>query len=665
MHAWLEKHRAESPRAWLGRALHCPAPDAVGARWLLREYHGARDPQKHWAHNLLRLVVPTDRGRPPVAGLRGTHDNDFLQRWQDLVLDASDFARLRIARLYFEAGRWTLRPEDETHVPVTMDKTIHLSHTAPLRERHASTYVGFTLPGLVANEAEPMGSRLLSMQAGVERSSRGLKLRINWITRGLQAHGYSTYTGTSGNTAGVGYAMSPDLRIGGWANVDPFRHEFSLVLLEPEAAEDASWSLEEWRARLAADWNKLAKGVEAGKTTGRPNIGIGGAYRFLLDHQHTLMNMGAVAGRLPLPTAVAAMRTVQPELRHLSSQKLMVVFARLMAGDEATLSEDQSVAVLARMPDDSYAVDTLGRSGEAWIRLLRSTTSDRIRAFALERLKELQTIAPRAMGDLLEAKRGGEVTLPAWLEQRLAVEPAEDRSWVGLAKTAWPWFTGAALLLVGMVLALAFALRPRRAPGQGLVPAAWLIFVGVLVASVHVSAFGFDHLPDPLGYGLAALGAALLAREVSNARRFLPAILFAVAGVLDMVRLRVELPGLLVTLEAICALLGVVLLPVLGKQLRGQKLDAPSPSSARLPIPFWIFYVLPNGFLIAATLWVQLTGAAEMHIEGGWWLTFAFLAAGVCVLWAVLYIVQAARIRATYLRLRAARPVAAARVNGA
>lgn len=646
---WIRVHGKEEPRALLTTALGLEGmPDTDDASALLERVGKARESasERAWIHHLLAFVLDAER-RAPVWGLRWP-GHGALARWRSLVHPRAESGWWHTARFVFADGAWARDRSADDARWLSVGSPVTLEVVKPLC-RGRSVVVSVSPPGFEPTTLHTPEARM-RLTAELVWTDDGLRIFIPHVAKERRGPGWFASSTLSGNKAAARFAMSPDVPLGGWSNPNAFRNEITLAVLLPERGPDQRLTTAEWYDQLGADLGRLAGEAEAALAATRkasPRAMVSPAW--LGAEQRTITNLAAVACRLPLPEAVGALTRLQHVIdvawgRHGMLGDLLV-FARLNAGDEGLLDEEGLCARLDRLRSEAQATLRAGRE-LFWIRLLAMTTSDRIRALALERL-ETEVMSEEAAGDLLDLVRESVVEVTPAIRVRLDRGPTEDRSFAGLLRKAgaWTWAAGVVWVFAGLLLTL--VLWPGRRPWARLVPAAWLLAVALAFVALDVRVAGIDVAPDALGYLLALVAVRVLGREARPLRT-------ALTSWLAIAALTVVLVDASEWIVRISAFLVVAFLPELAFRLR-----APNQSGTKwphMPWPFFLLYVLPiGGAWVLAGLGQVFGWSFEIQLGGGV-ATFWLLAASGCVLWALFAVIYGASVRAAWRRAHASRP---------
>jgi len=676
-----EQRREEDPRRLLASALGLAGvPTWAEAPGLVARFVPLRDDDLAcaWLHHLLALLVPAEI-EPPLWRADEPGHGSLHVAWRTRLSGEPGFpparGRLRHVRIAQESGGWRVLEGTSLFLPVEVGSPFVLRHETGARPP-PEVWVRLSAPGLGKAGGAPVTH--LELHAALAWAENGLTIEVRESVRRT----VGSWSGSSGNSdrSSAAYALSPDLNVGGWSSPDPFRLELALVLLEPEEADAQPWPLERWTERLGRDLTDLALRLEVGEAPRAPEVpALRHVNRVVYDEQHTLSNLLGVATHLPLPGALDALRRIDrvllgpagpggrrgggpPSARTpgegplLDHQSEMALLARLMAGDEAAQDEPGFPERLDAMEREGIALTTAGRGGEYEVRLLRLTASERLRDLARERLARFP-LSARAAGDLLDAAREG-IALPEALGRRLSDGPTEDRSFAGLLASS-PVLAGlaGAVLLAGAALTV-LVLHPSRRLARRLVPAAWLVVVGMVLLAWDLWVSAWDVLPDVLGAAWIALGAGVLATSVRAPVARAAAVLFALQALSGLLA---PAAGTLAPLAGALTAAGVVGLLLLAHALRGGP-DAPPvhtgalPGAARrrrpLPLLFALLYVLPLGAGYALGAWIWVTGSPDLALTlHDPWGPLLLLVLALCVVFVLRRLVLAAAIRRTWLEV--------------
>ncbi len=643
--AWWQAHRSDDPATLLASALGLPAvPEPEDAPSLLDRLEAEPSdggPRREWVHQLLSLTLDAD-AVVPRWGLNAPRGRDILSVWRS-VLDVHGRAGwLHTARFVFREGRWAWSSADARVRPIAVGMPVEMQVR---RQREAPPrFVAYALPPgveptmVAAQEVSELGLRVELMW-----SDAGLSLVVPQVTRTRQVPGSSSRSRASGNTGSANHVISPDLPLHSWNERDPFRNEVSTALFLTDRNEHAPLGEAEWRARIASDFDQLARGAEASRDAQRVEGQGLGPPRFLIEEQKTLMNLAGLAARLGLPDALPAMtrlQTLMDASYGLDWQADLLVFARLNAGDESLLETPGFAKRLDRMRDETVVLSMAGRE-LFWIRLLATTGSERLRELAIERL-ERGPLSAVAAGDLRDLAEQGLVQPTPALEAKLEAYPAPEPSFLGRLRTigAWAWLA-AGIWLVGLAF-LAFSLAPWRGRAERLVPSAWLLAAGFVFVAADVWLGRQDLLPDGVGFLLALLGWWTLTR--GSPFRATGSLILGLGALSGFISMGARAPsGFFMGIAAYAI---VLTLPALGAWLRLAEKGAKGARAWRWP--FVLVYVLPVGLiLLGQAMERDAAPALEMRVGGSLALVWV-LAALLAVAWALGLVTRGAAVRATW-----------------
>ena len=637
---WWAANQDAPARSWLRDALALPDTTSWGdARRLIslwvREDNDAYE-------TLLVMLAPSEFSVPHVR-LRGDRDRKArLAAWRR-GLHGVRALRARVGHVEFTNGRWRVDPGKEMFVPFpvapTPSQTVAIERTFAVPARLLSS-LDLAWPGPPATRSEPLEQTILGRLV-----FEGVSPRFAIASRSHSAMRTAGSEDTSGQGFSTDFVLSPDLDVRSWHRPDWFRRQFSLMAFEPsDAPAGPVWTLARWRAALVQTLQRLAAGV----TPEPPDQETYAVRRFALDHQVDLLFAGAIATRIPLPEAQDALRALAqaPTMKTLRKQGQVFEVARLFAGDESALDAMQ-------FPEPTTLADkAIGWKGEAAVRLLELTRSERIRAFALAHI-QAAGLSGVAAGDLRDAVRAGRVSVPPWLAQRLEEGPTERRSWWEQLRVRPLYLVVLCVVLLYTVLTLALLLWPGRGSAARLVPAAWAVVVGFAIACVQMIVAGVDTVPNSLGFALSALGAWILARA-ANARPW-AAGLFAAMAVIGVVMRSLSdetTYRVFGVLQSALLVLAITFIARLAIRLRGVEPGARD----RLPRAFLFVYTFPmliwHAWIVFALATgrdpnVTLDSMALGVIAGAWGIGIL-----LCMLYPLVRLVEAARVRRAWRRLR-------------
>ncbi len=581
---------ADDPRRLLADALGLPADLPLGPEAIpevLPFYLEGEDPQPAIAHHLLTLLVPDEHPVPLWRnGLRWfdveEHDEWRPSRWTVALRNADLLPpppphHIRLAFFVRRDGEddpellWEAIRPIEPGAPVDLEHTPQLPPvTAPLTLILDPAVPRRPALGVGNPETDPDGyhqrdarweidleARLYwAGRSNAATAPRGLQLIVNGHVRGANAsHGASAARIAPG-TVFTPYRWPEEVDHDDGTTGMPI----VLVVVEPGAASEATpWALADWRGRLATDLGAVADGAaDRHRATSLVDVA-------------TLLATPAMAPDLARIDAARAERR-SDDLRFRQSW----LAARLFAGDASALEETEAIDVLV----GSRLFTAEVGHGEL-VRAILSTSNQALAGFLLDRLKTV----PRP-------SKWGQRPLPAGVARRLARADAEGRlavplpewlrGWIadaGEVQTArqpsmlWTVIPVAIAILLGLavaVLAAAAFGRGTPEPRRGLA-AAWLVSVGIVLASLRLYV-GDRLLPtELLGLAGALAGAILLARGAAGTRtgalvgRVVPMALGIGLGL--RVAWWLGAPGGVWTVASFATTIGVALLPLLAREL--------------------------------------------------------------------------------------------------
>lgn len=684
--AWWATERGADPLLRLAARVGVRGrPESRDVPGLVTRMAAAPERDRLAFHALLSLVAPPPGplGPPQAVGQDGSA---ALAYWQRRFLRLEGPHRLRLARLSLTREGPVLDAAFDRCEPFPSSGPFTLHHESRGEPARPGPAWAFQLPPGRPWSAATTRSLDVLLEARPGPGGVVLKtLGTTWRSPGFTSS--SSQGGDPGLAADAVFA--PNLEPGsGSERRGP--DELVLAVLEPGSGAGSSWGLDDWRRHIVADVARMADAAEAFEAAERAPPGGSERLRTplinrtLYDQQTATVRLGMLLARLSLPEAVAPLRRLLAAHRrgaHMASQEQLLLAALLLAGDEGLLDGEYGPWIRGegRFPVSSddwmqmargdgpggrgggfedYAAGALGTSAGFWVRALLNAPSQRIRDLAASRLEALY-LGPVAADDLLDADEDGHVSLSPALRAKAREAVPRTRTTWGQMQDAWFLFACVGLLalaLLAVLVRLAWQIRSRA--GR-LAPAGWLVALGGAMASAAAIAGGLDWLPDDLGLGLAALGAALLSRSAAHRAAWLLPTLLGVAAVLACASRFSELPSQVLALPTLLASVGVALLPRLGISLSGPRptgLGALLPAERRRvigwPWPLLLLYVVPTA--ASAVGWVAwLLGAPpwSLTLQGDGWIVLV-VAYGLCVLWALFQPLRGARVRAAYLRLR-------------
>jgi hypothetical protein len=541
-------------------------------------------------HELLLLSASRTAETPRLA-VAGAANLDLLRRWRASLGIRVAPQRLRVARVVFDFDRgWHL---------VGAERHIDLEPGRPVRARFetASTFAARSAAALLL-PGVPLPDR-------VEPSSE-LEFLLETEGPGVVVSDPHSEPGWRANVSGFAHRVFvPDLLA--WhrpVEHEARRHEFLLAVLESRDAPARAWALDDWRAHLSDDLRSLSDIAERVLTEQRWTD---------LGHHFIALHPLFAASRLSIPAAMDSLRRLEPAI-HAATARHHLAHARILAGDEDALSAWE----LSFVPrDDLEAQFQQSHNAQAWIRALSASSSASVRAAAVRSIEALAAheYDAETAGDLLDAVRAGKFVPTPALRKRLDDGPTEDRSFVGQARAMGESTVPAFALELAMLVALVFALRPRRRPGAGLVATAWVVTLGVAFAMYDVVIAGVD-LPVWLGLGLAAIGVFRLASKTGRLASDVSGKAFAVAAVLTLIDGFTSSAASVLVAASVGV--GIAFLPSLAFRLQGATARSAPVHSRQEPLG-WISK-LPLAlavFFAAAIASVSLDSAAPLAVTVG------------------------------------------------
>ncbi len=599
-----------------------------------------------WAHRLFGLLAPVgaDLSRPSASG---KPDNSTAALPRKASAGDDGRRRVRVARAVFEPreGRWSLDPAGNVFLDVGVGEpaTLRMERTWEPRTPEI---------GLVAVVGPISASttihEVFEMTLSLARGKGGLVVEPG-IVRTWRAGPHFTASGSSlpydgfpaefvsaiDEVSATGAGLFDDYR-----NV---RNVLHLMCFERPDSRPAPWSLVDWRQRIAADFGRLADELETAPA----------ARKFWDDRRSAARSLVQLAATMPVPEALGALKRLSAAIQRgqgsgLDSQAeadgSVVYFsgaasdrlqALCLAGDEELLASKDVADGLAT----AFARDDLSEA-RTWGRVLCSSASGPLRDLATRRLESLKIPAETA-DDLYDAENAGRTTIPPSILVRLP----DHSLWQALAGGKLTW---ALVLCLGALVSALRLAWPARPHWKRLVPAAWLVVVGLLMDLGNpVTIRGVDVLPDAAGLALAGIGCAVLSLSVSSRVGRVAAWLLCVGAVVASATAVVAVPAALRGIATWCVLAGVGLLPILGARLR-EATDARGRPRWGLPALFVLSWWVPLLFKTAEYGLFLATGR-EAGERGpvGELMIFAMAFSSFWVLFAVRYSagVQAAWVR--------------------
>jgi len=578
---WWAEHRTEDPRQWLSRALALPSPPP--ADQVLDLYLHTPTPEdidrRNWLHQLLAVSAP-DSVRPPL--LRRLGRGEPAERAMDWVRALGRVEpphQLRLARVVFFDGR--PEPEvdwQEVHPLRIGDPVKTLTHERTTIFKYAAWTL--VLPGL-----EPATDQRLSWA----RERYSTTATLQWTGTGLQL-------AIAGNERGFdGMVFSAEGR--SYSEGSPRRRletKVTLAVSESAASNAGDWSLEDWKRKILEDLDFLVQGLRDAP---------GDRRRFVSRYQHALRESSTLTSFFRIPEAAARLIEIDRILagdKDLSFHKdAHRSAARLLAGDPTVLADAELMGPLLKALREPFL-------GSQYLsRLLLSATDPAIRAFALAQL-EFQKIPLEILVTFDDAIRTGIVAAPPALaaKARNAAAQVEEQQGRPLRR-AQLILAGAAAIGAVLLLRLLWPGRPLSGRCR---TAAWVLLLGLTIAVIRIDVDGIDYLPDSVGFGLAAVAAAVFAGAAQARLRYLPAAGFLVAGIVSALS---ALPGLAAFLRPIGTLGAagaIISLPLLTRALDRSWTTAPKHRRWRLMVT-----VLP--VYAASALLYQLTSFGDLPIR--------------------------------------------------
>ena len=450
--------------------------------------------------------------------------------------------------------------------------------------------------------------------------------------------------------------------------VQPLWTRLPLVVLQPRGEDGSPWGLAGWLGAIEDSLESVLATVKT-EAAGHRRVDSFGLVR-------SVATLGAF---LPLAKSVGALRELQEEYERAHAGSSIdalleesgaasrgelgdvLVPALLLAGDASLLRDPALEARLARAFDE-LGFDASGFSGEAeqqafWSRLLLTSSNAELRELAGAKLQGLPMTAvfARTLMPHVEARNP---RLPAWLAER-ATEADRALWWEENAPSGGTLGFSIFMLLAALgTAALTFA--RRRTARRRLVPAAVLLLLGLILASMRVPFGRFDLLPDTLAFALATGGALLLARQAKGRARWLTPVGFGLAFVLDPFEESGVPWGLPFLTSTFFAYLGTAGLPALAGSLhraaRDEHRRLPKPETLRPPgawvrfqlVGFHVVYTLPIGLLSLWGIWAVVTGSTgSLEVAGLVALPLLLMPLFLLLVWIQLW--RAARLRARSL----------------
>ena len=630
-------------QALTGRALEAP-PD-TGT--LLHDWKEKTSLQRLRTQSLLRLLAPPGVRVPAPSD---EFDDAAWAEWVRVFHPTSGRMRLAFARLVFDPVRgWEVVASSATD-ELREDRSSHVHVEAPAPPRFAPVVV-VTPPGWGAPHASPARSGF-DFDARMEVTARGDEVRLGAVREWAEGPGWRNSSGPNSYLAPAESVFSPECLSLGWGSPDPGRNTLHLFVTEPlEGGASLPTTADDWRRRIARDLERLARrGDEftaAGDDVARS--------RFLSDWGGEIRALGQLATRVSVPEAAGALRRIADAIawawprppEHAwgwSWEHAFVLWGRVLARDEVLLTDPALLPKIASVGASN--MDVL--EARAWGRALCVERDPRVRAVATARLERLE-VPPDVAGDLLDAERGGGPAIPASLRAKTTGDRIEDHSTWGQLVHAAPYTVVAALLLLLAAVWTARWTWPARPTWTRLAPAAGMVAVGVAMDAYDLFIEGVDVLPDVTGWALAALGARSLAVGIRGRLARGPGRCFALAACLTAAAWIAPPIAILEALRVTAIAVGIALLPTLADGLRGR--SGPEGPRLRFRFPFVLFYGLPMGAALALA-WVSLF-VRDLGVRVSSDLaTAAMVAIGISVLFVLVSLHAAARVRAGWMRLR-------------
>ncbi len=597
---WRSARGAGGPREWLGVALGFRrVPDERDVATVVERYLGDADTDRAAAHFLLTLLLPEDV-RVPSWRWAGRGDSlappdDLPTEWVAALRDAGHLPdeaphHLRVALFFERDGEPEAHLAWEEVVPISVapSKAVELTHRIdpPSRVAPVTLVIDAARPGRLElgvglADEEPRGFydvpprwtvqvRATLAWDGALRTRR-LRVRAS-VDPGGRVDSFAGFA--DDGTARVGVvATTIDAPIEVLFPDGTVERPILLVVADPGVADRARpWTIEDWRARIAADVDRIAAGFaplveDRSDRIARyrdEGVRVADAVRraviedaFPRRHDDLLRATPQVASIVAVPearSALAAIDAIWGAATRSGEAVRRPMAARLLAGDPGILAESD------------HLFRDRERSG-FWTAHLLARDDPAIRAHALGRLEAFESFPIGVARTLDRAIDEGRIEPPAWMPARITAAEAAHAARAPAA--VWTWGPlPAAVLLTLAALALA-ALAPRARGARRVVLAAVLVGVGLLL-----STFRLYHeerlLPLELPGYLAALAGLVVLARLSGRRAlaWLPVACLAVAMSLRGLG-HLGAPPATFNLAALATWLGVLLLPLAALWLPG------------------------------------------------------------------------------------------------
>ncbi len=513
-------------------------------------------------HRLLDLIVDPAVERPLwlASDINGFGVGLDWRRVLEVPPERRD---VRIAHLTFVEGRWELSGDDATGgTLVEGEEWSEFPHTQS-RAGVPGTEVALRVPGVhygVAGDA----AYVENLKLWLFRESDGLVLWGKAKRSLTGSGGGSSVERTGGPSDGVNvtYAHSPTINLGSSRRPDRTRNHMTLVrpMPEDEPYDGSSWTLDDWRAALVRDLERMATDAEEAEPWSEAHNGA----------QHALQNLCMVATWMPVPEALPALRRllVQSERWNAEWSEDHVLIAALAAGATELIDDVRLQTIAATMPTAGAPTVRLralvgdnqnrlrayvGDDQKIWSRIYAQAANDEIRAFAASVIAS-GGLSPGLASDLDAAIRAGVVpscpevasvlvghqTASFSLREAVATEPLLMTS-VGCA------YVVLLLLFASLIVG---ARRGARRPLQ----AAFLVVTGLAVSACSVRMAGVELLPPGLALLVAAAGAWRLGVLSASRAAYVAAVAFGVAAVASLVLAPIQGPATAVAVVALFVL---------------------------------------------------------------------------------------------------------------